>query len=223
MFVHGGGWLGGDKKQYKEMASNLARNGLTVVLINYRLSPKVKFPSHIEDVASAIYWTKNSIGTYNGDRGSIYLMGHSAGGHLTSLLLFDKTYLKKHKMKPCDIAGAITISGVFEIKPQEGGATKKYLKMVFGGDENIWGNATGKNHIDTKTKKKIPPFLVSWGKKENKLIVNESLNIIKEFKNKKIKFQSFTFNSEKHNAFENDLKNSESRFYKKLMQFMKNR
>jgi acetyl esterase/lipase len=131
MFVHGGGWLSGDKKQYREMASRLAQNGLTVVLINYRLSPKVKFPSHIEDVASAIHWAESSIGTYNGNKENIYLMGHSAGGHLISLLLFDKSYLEKHEMIPGDIAGAITISSVFEIKPQEGGATKKYLEMVF--------------------------------------------------------------------------------------------
>jgi hypothetical protein len=220
MFVHGGGWLSGDKKQYREMASSLAENGLTVVLINYRLSPKVKFPSHIEDVASAIYWAKSSIRTYNGNKENIYLMGHSAGGHLISLLLFDKSYLEKHKMIPSDIAGAITISSVFEIKPQEGGATKKYLGMVFGDNETIWENATCKNHIDTETKNKIPLFLISWGKEENKLIVDESQNIINELNDNKIRFQSFTFESKNHYAFKDALTDSSSKFYKTIMQFV---
>jgi len=222
MFVHGGGWLSGDKKQYREMASRLAKNELTVVLINYRLSPKVKFPSHIEDVASAIHWAESSIGTYNGNKENIYLMGHSAGGHLISLLLFDKSYLGKHEMIPSDIAGAITISGVFEIKPQEGGATRKYLEMVFGDNETIWESATCKNHIDTETKNKVPPFLISWGKEEEKLIVDESQNIITEFNANEIKFQSFIFDGKNHYAFKDDLKDPESGFCQKIMQFIGN-
>ncbi|HMC00753.1 MAG TPA: alpha/beta hydrolase [Flavobacteriaceae bacterium] len=222
MFVHSGGWLSGDKKQYREMASNLASNGLTVVLINYRLSPMVKFPSHIEDVASAIDWAYNFIDKYNGDKKNIYLMGHSAGGHLISLLLFDKSYLKKYEMIPSDIAGAITISGVFEIKPQEGGATKKYLGMVFGDNETIWESATCKNHIDTETKNKIPPFLISWSKEESKLIVDESLNLMNEFKESQIEYQSFIFDGKNHYNFKNDLNDSNSGFYKKLMQFIEN-
>jgi arylformamidase len=222
MFVHGGGWLSGDKKQYRDMASRLAKNELTVVLINYRLSPKVKFPSHIEDVASAIHWAESSIETYNGNKENIYLMGHSAGGHLISLLLFDKSYLEKYEMIPSDIVGAITISGVFEIKPQEGGATKKYLEMVFGDNETIWESATCKNHIDTETKNMVPPFLISWGKEESKLIVDESQKIITEFNANEIKFQPFIFEGKNHYAFKDDLKDSESGFYRTLMQFMEN-
>ncbi len=221
IFVHGGGWLSGDKKQYKEMAENLARNGLTVVLVNYRLSPMVKFPSHIEDVASAIHWTKSTIGTFNGNKETIYLMGHSAGGHLISMMLFDKSYLEDYKIFPSDIAGSVIISGVFEIKPQEGGATKKYLEMVFGSDETVWQRATCKNYIDYETKNNIPPLLISWGKDESKLIVNESVNFTNELQNNQIDFQTYLFNSKNHNAFKEDLINSNSEFYKELMRFIK--
>jgi hypothetical protein len=175
------------------MASNLASNGITVVLINYRLSPKVKFPAHTEDVAAAIHWTFSVIDKYNGDKENIYLMGHSAGAHLISLLLFDETYLDKHELTPKDITGAISISGVFEIKPQEGGATKKYLGMVFGDNERIWETASCNKHIDTTTKHKIPPILISWGEEEEKLIVNESLNFIDVLKESEIKFILYTF------------------------------
>jgi acetyl esterase/lipase len=221
MFVHGGGWLSGDKNEYREMASHLADKGLTVVLINYRLSPKVKFPSHIEDVASSVNWVNDSIGKYKGNKENIYIMGHSAGGHLTSLLLLDKSYLEKYDLKPKNIAGAIIISGVFEIKPQEGGATKKYLGMVFGSDETIWDKASCKNYIDKETKNTIPPFLISWGKEENKLIVDESLNLINEFGNNGIEVQSYIFGSNNHYAYKDDLMDSKSEFYEKLMQFIK--
>ncbi len=223
MFVHGGGWLSGDKNQYRELAATLANNGFTVVLVNYRLSPKVKFPAHIEDLASALNWVNDSIEYYQGDKENIYLIGHSAGGHLASLILLDKSYLEKYDLKPTNIAGAIIISGVFEIKPQEGGATKKYLGMVFESDKTNWHRATCKNHINNETKNNVPPLLISWGKHESKLIVNESINFINELKNNKIEVQSFSFDSNSHNAFKEDLMNSSSEFHKKLLDFVGNK
>jgi hypothetical protein len=149
-------------------------------------------------------------------------MGHSAGGHLISLILCDEKYLGRHKMVPFDIAGAITISGVFEIKPQEGGATRKYLGLVFGDNETIWERASCKNHIDPTTKNKIPYFMVSWGKEEEKLIVNESLNLIKEFEESQIEFRTYIFEEKDHYAFKNDLEDINNTFFKELMQFMGN-
>jgi acetyl esterase/lipase len=222
LFVHGGDWLSGDKNLYREMASNLARNGITVVLINYRLSPPVRFPAHAEDVAAAIHWTFSFIDQYHGDRKHIYLMGHSAGAHLISLLLCDDTYLGKHELMPKDIAGAITLSGVFDIKPQEGGATKKYLGMVFGDDEKIWQNASCKNHIDTMSKYKIPPFLISWCQEESILIVDESLNFIEELKASEIPLTPHSFNSTDHYAFKQELMDTTSTLYVNLLQFMGN-
>lgn len=222
LFVHGGGWLSGDKKQYREMAAYLADNGLTVVLINYRLSPQIKFPAHTEDAAAAINWTYNFVNQFNGDKENIYLMGHSAGGHLISLIACDEKFLKKYQLEPGNIAGIITISGVFEIKPQEGGATKKYLGMVFGSEESIWEEASCKTHINEKTKNKTPAFLISWGREEDELIVNESKNIIEEFKTAETKFQSYIFESKDHYVFINELKEKESVFFKKVSQFMSN-
>ena len=223
MFVHGGGWLSGDKKQYREMASNLAAYGLTVVLVNYRLSPLVKFPSHTDDVVSAISWTNKFINRYYGNKKKIYLMGHSAGGHIISLIALDDKYLKKYKLKPTDIRGVMTIDAVFEIKPQEGGATKKYLGMVFGDDENIWNQASCKNYIKGKSMgKTIPPFLISWGKQGNELIIKESQNIIKEFGENGIKMQTYIFETKDHYAFVDELKDNKSPFLEKIIGFMGN-
>ena len=203
------------------MAFNLANNGITVVLINYRLSPNVKFPAHIEDVAAATHWVFSFIDEYNGDKASIYLMGHSAGAQLISLLLCDKKYLGKYKMIPGAIAGAITLSGVFEIKPQEGGATKKYLGMVFGDDEMIWKDASCKNHFDT-VNHQIPLFLISWCSEEDNLIVNENLNFMDELNKSEIKFQTYTFSGKDHYAFKKELTNSKSAFFRRVIQFMGN-
>src|SRR5262249_49807203 len=59
-FIHGGGWRNGNKKGSGRHGMAFAQQGIGFVTINYRLSPKVRHPSHIEDVARAFAWvTKN--------------------------------------------------------------------------------------------------------------------------------------------------------------------
>ena len=91
-FVHGGGWMIGDKDNvlgvygHATIAASIARRGVVVVLPNYRLSPKAKHPDHIQDVALAFAWTHRHIAQYGGRPDQIFACGHSAGGHLVSLL-----------------------------------------------------------------------------------------------------------------------------------------
>ncbi len=61
VFVHGGAWVRGDRKQYPFLANRFAREGYVVVVPSYRLSPKFVHPAHIEDVASAVAWTFRNI------------------------------------------------------------------------------------------------------------------------------------------------------------------
>lgn len=149
----------------------------------------------------------------------MYLMGHSAGGHLVSLAVCDEQYLGRYDLGPATIAGLITISGVFEIKPQEGGATRKVLSMVFGDDEEVWSQATCQTHIE-KSKSELPPLLVAWVEGEGDLIKNESLSIIRSLKTAGLKYQSFVFEGNEHNAFDTAIQDSESSFSKELMKFM---
>lgn len=219
VFVHGGGWLSGDKKQYREMAMSLASRGMTVVLVNYRLSPQAKFPVHLGDVCAAISWAYNSVTNYNGDPDRIFLMGHSAGGYLITMAVCDDQYLNLYNLTPTDIAGIITISGVFEIKTQEGGATKKYLGMVFGDNEEIWKEATCQNYIN-ESRNDLPPMLSSWTEGEDDLIKNESLNLIEVLSNAGLQFQTFVFEGNDHNAYVTKLQDPESNFSKELAEFI---
>ena len=117
-FVHGGAWVQGDKNFlgiYSAIGRLAAQNGMIGVVISYRLTPKVKHPSHAEDVARAISWTTKNIKNYGGDPERIILCGHSAGGHLVSLVSCDQTYFKKEDINPNSIKGVISISGVYEI------------------------------------------------------------------------------------------------------------
>jgi acetyl esterase/lipase len=114
-FIHGGTWSSGDRKMYANMGQMFAKQGIGVVVISYRLSPAVTHPAHIEDVAKAFAWTHANIAKHGGRADRIFVAGHSAGGHLTSLLAANPDYLKKHGLSPKNIRGIIPISGVYDI------------------------------------------------------------------------------------------------------------
>lgn len=123
LFVHGGSWTIGDKNLfglYRSVGQFLARHGMIAVMINYRLSPQVKHPEHIKDIARAYAWVRNNIARRGGDPDRIYLAGHSAGAHLVSLLATDEQFLKNPELKLEErdrsaIRGVISICGVYRI------------------------------------------------------------------------------------------------------------
>ena len=118
MLVHGGAWMVGDNRScglYSSVGRFLASQGIAAVLPNYRLSPGVKHPAHIEDVARAFAWTRTHIADFGGCPDEIFVVGHSAGGHLVSLLATDERYLAAEGAETSDIKGVIAVSGVYHI------------------------------------------------------------------------------------------------------------
>lgn len=94
LFVHGGNWNSGDKKLYGFFGRNFAKKGITTVIVGYTLSPKANYDQMAEQVAQAVEWTKKNIAEYNGNPNSIFLTGHSAGGHLVALVATSTKYIE---------------------------------------------------------------------------------------------------------------------------------
>jgi acetyl esterase/lipase len=92
VFVHGGGFVGGDKHvpgtpMYDHVGAWAVRNGWVGVTITYRLAPGHTWPSGAQDVAAAVAWVRGHIAAYGGDPARIVVAGHSAGCvHVASYL-----------------------------------------------------------------------------------------------------------------------------------------
>lgn len=156
VWFHGGGLTSGDKAIPRE----LKERGVAVVSVGYRLSPKVKVTSCIEDAAAAVAWVFNNIDNYGGDRSKIFVSGHSAGGYLTSMVGLDKSWLAKHNMDADQIAGLIPFSGHaithFTVRKEMGlGATKV-----------IVDNYAPLDHI----RNDAPPMLLITGDRELEML-----------------------------------------------------
>jgi acetyl esterase/lipase len=153
LFVHGGAWKSGNKNLYAGFGEAFAKQGIGFVVCNYRLSPAVQHPAHIEDVACAFNWTCQNIGKFGGNADRLYVCGHSAGGHLVSLLATDPSYLRAHGRSPADIKGVVSISGVYRIVP-----TESVFQVAFGKNEEICKKASPLNHVSGN----LPPFLIAY-------------------------------------------------------------
>ncbi len=115
IFLHGGGLQAGDKSKLDQVGRRFALHGIAVVAPNYRLSPAVKYPAHIEDAARAFRWTWDNIASYGGDPARLFVAGGSSGGHLTMLLTLDESFLIRQGLKGSNIRGSIPISGLMDV------------------------------------------------------------------------------------------------------------
>src|SRR3954470_22512032 len=75
--IHGGALREGDKKEQAFVGQLLAKAGLVGVVINYRLSPGVMHPAHVEDAAHAVAWARTHAAEYGGDPQQLFVIGHS--------------------------------------------------------------------------------------------------------------------------------------------------
>ena len=107
VWFHGGGLTGGKRS----LPSALQSKGIAIATVDYRLSPSVKVQDCIDDAAAAVAWVYNHIEDYGGSKELIFVSGHSAGGYLTSMVGFDKSWLKKYGVDADDLAGLIPYSG----------------------------------------------------------------------------------------------------------------
>ena len=83
--VHGGGWTNGHKGTYvTPVFEPLKQAGFTWFTIDYRLSPKHKFPAATDDTFAALEWVKAHAKDYKVDTKRIALLGESAGGHIVA-------------------------------------------------------------------------------------------------------------------------------------------
>jgi acetyl esterase/lipase len=117
MYVHGGGFVQGDKGAagapfFNNFGAWAVREGFTGITLTYRLAPAFRWPSGGEDLGLAVEWVRRNAAQYGGDPDRIVLTGQSAGATHVA------TYLAGQGLPAGStpaIAGAALFSGVFDL------------------------------------------------------------------------------------------------------------
>jgi acetyl esterase/lipase len=132
-FVHGGGFIGGDKTMpnapfYDNVGVWAVRHGLIGVNVTYRLAPQHPWPAGSEDLAAAVGWIRNNIAAQGGDPARIYAMGQSAGGAHVAHFLAHQRFASPARQA---LAGAILVSGLYDTPTMD---KNPMFKAYFGDD-----------------------------------------------------------------------------------------
>jgi arylformamidase len=116
VFIHGGYWVMLSSKEFSFVAKGSVAAGVTVVVVNYALCPKVTIDEIVRQNRAAIAWIYRNAESFGGDRDQIYVSGHSAGGHLTAMVMatdWEQDYGLPNNL----VKGGCAISGLFDLMP----------------------------------------------------------------------------------------------------------
>ena len=113
VFFYGGAWRQGDKADYLFLGQALASRGIGVVVADYRLFPNVRYPAFIQDGALAVGWSARRFGSAR-----LFLMGHSAGAYIASMLATNTAYLQAVAVDRLRLGGLIGIAGPYDFQPR---------------------------------------------------------------------------------------------------------
>ncbi|WP_051332199.1 alpha/beta hydrolase [Cucumibacter marinus] len=149
IFMHGGGFVQGDKSDGTNIGYYFARHGVVTASLSYRLAPEFRFPSGSEDLAAAIAWLREHPEEHGGDINRIFLMGHSAGAaHVVNYAVFEDLQLEAD-----GVAGMILVSG----PTYDSANLNPFVDLAYYGmDESAWPAMSA---IDALEGRKIPALL----------------------------------------------------------------
>ncbi len=178
--VHGGGWQQGDRSSYRYWGPYLARRGIALFSIEYRLSAprKPSFPQAFHDVRAAVQFVRGRAGDFGLDGERIGLMGDSAGGHLACLTAlagdlpaFAGAYRDDpHAGLSTGAKAVCSIYGVYDLTAQwncdlktrpRDPIVEKFIGKSPVEDRRIFFDASPLSYATARVN--APGFLLAWG------------------------------------------------------------
>ena len=139
-YVHGGGFRILSKDTHWVMGLGFARRGFIVFNVSYRLAPKHRYPTPLEDVCRAFDWVVKNAARYGGDTSRIVLAGESAGANLVTSLALALAYERPEPFAKMAWntgvvpRGVVPACGVFQVSDLERLRRRKPRMSTFVAD-----------------------------------------------------------------------------------------
>ena len=174
IFFYGGCWGGCEtlpKDNYRFVAQTLTDLGYAVVIPDYRLYPKVKFLSIMDDAKLVFQWVSQNHRNYGIQSDSIILMGHSAGAHIAAMLASNEHYLGDNLYKR--LLAFIGLAGPYDFPLDQ-----NYQFELFS--EIDYEQSQPSTFVDGTE----VPMLLLHGTEDNKVYLRNLVNMRKAIENK---------------------------------------
>lgn len=128
VWIHGGGWVSGDKAQIGPYARILAARGFTVVSVQYSIAPEARYPTPVRQAMGALAYLSARAAAYRIDPGRIVLAGDSAGAQIaaqTAAIISSPDYARAVDITPGierrQIIGTLLFCGGYDTEAARGG------------------------------------------------------------------------------------------------------
>ncbi len=152
IFVHGGGFVSGNKgdgRIFDNVLDYFAARDVLGINVNYRLAPEFAWPAAVDDLREVLRWVRENAAEYGGDPERIFVMGHSAGAaHVAGYVFDDERQLEKGRD---GVLGAILVSGTY------GDGNLDSQHVYYGSDLAADSRRLPINNL---TGRKIPLFVI---------------------------------------------------------------
>jgi arylformamidase len=214
IFFHGGYWQRGDKSVYNFLANSFVEHNINLILVGYDLCPKISITKIVDQSREALVWIWKNSQVLKIHSNKIIVSGHSAGGHITGMMM-GTDWSKISNDLPIDLIKAgIPISALNLLEPI------RYTSI---------NNALNMSQEEAKNQSPIffPPVtnamqLVVCGQKETKEFHRQSDIYVDAFKTVNRKIDRYNVPNADHFDEMNDLSNEDSEFFKKIKYFIQN-
>ena len=165
VFIHGGYWRALSSKEFSGVTLGLNAQGITTVVINYALCPRVTIDEIVRQTRAALAWTLRNIQLYGGDPTRVAIGGHSAGGHLTAMAL-QTEWAEDYGLPQDPFVAALPFSGLFDIEPLRFSYLQPQIQLD---DGIIRRNSPAFSVRPCKT-----PLWITWGGAETSEFARQS-------------------------------------------------
>jgi pectinesterase len=209
VYIHGGGWSGGNRNAFRRQAAYMAARGFVGACIEYRLSGEAIWPAAMNDSKAAVRWLRAHAAEYSVDPGRIGAAGGSAGGHLAAMLgtTAGLEALEGGGGNP-GVSSAVQAVAAFNPavdlvsfgKAQPGNAASsvaKFLGATYAEKPEIWELATPLHHAG----KRSAPTLFLHGDKDTLVPYQQSLDMHRKLKAAGVETELYTGEGGAHGFF----------------------
>ena len=117
VFIHGGYWRSLDKSDFSWLAPPFIQHGVALALLNYGLAPATAIEDIVRQQLRALAWLYRNGDRLGFDPERIVVAGHSAGAHLTAMMMAALWPVYDRELPPLLVKGGLGISGIYDLAP----------------------------------------------------------------------------------------------------------
>lgn len=198
----------------------MARKNVVTVIIDYPKSPGANYEEMATDASKAVKWVKENIERYGGDPQKIFISGHSAGGHLATLITVRNEYFDKLGMVN-PIKGTILIDAagldMYSVLKEENFKEGNTFLQTFTTNPATWKAASPIYHLH----KGMPPMLIYCGGKTYPSIAISNEKFVAALKSLGYDPAYHILKGKKHIPMITQFLNSRNKRYNEIIEFMR--